>query len=166
MGVKNHKIGIYTSIVVAIGAIATAPAQANSLQNFTSDTNNFDEKNQEQTDNSDLITTNDLTKDELLQGVKRDVEEITEASNFTQYTIGDTTYYKYYSPPSPDDTTDSGNRQPEINIYTNTWKPADPPAKRKIPEPSALLGLIAISGWLIIQRLKEKIATNAQLSEK
>ncbi|MFH7030552.1 MAG: PEP-CTERM sorting domain-containing protein [Heteroscytonema crispum UTEX LB 1556] len=166
MGANINKIGIYTSIVVAIGAIATAPAQATSLQNFTSDTNNFDGNNQDKTDTSNLITTNDLTKDQLLQEAKRNVEQITEASNFTQNTVDGTTYYIYNSPPSQDDTTDPGNKQPQTSIYTNTWKSAEPAPRRKIPEPSALLGLIAISGWLTIQRLKKKTAIDAQPSEK
>jgi hypothetical protein len=151
MGANINKIGIYTSIFVVIGAIATAPAQANSLQNFTSDTNNLDKNNQD----NDI---GDLTQNELLQGAKRQLEEITEASNFAQNTVDRTTYYIYNTSPSQDDT--------QTSIYTNTWKPADPPPKRKIPEPSALLGLIAISGWLTIQRLKEKIAIDAQASEK
>jgi len=86
---------------------------------------------------------------QLLQKAESNIEEITQASEVSNEIIDGKTFYKYQL----GDT----NINKNTHTYTNTWKaPASPP-KRKIPEPSTILGLIAIASLFVTQRKKMKI---------
>jgi hypothetical protein len=85
---------------------------------------------------------------QLLQKAESNIEEIIQASEVSSETIDGKTFYKYHG-----DT----NINKNTHTYTNTWKaPASPP-KRRIPEPSTILGLIAIASLFVTQRKKMKI---------
>lgn len=85
---------------------------------------------------------------QLLQKAESNIEEITQASEVSNEIIDGKTFYKYHG-----DT----NINKNTHTYTNTWKaPASPP-KRKIPEPSTILGLIAMGSLFVTQRKKMKI---------
>jgi hypothetical protein len=86
---------------------------------------------------------------QLLQKAESNIQEITQASEVSSEIIDGKTFYKYHG-----DT----NINKNTHTYTNTWKaPASPP-KRKIPEPSTILGLIAIASLFVTQRQKMKIS--------
>ncbi|MBD0261724.1 MAG: PEP-CTERM sorting domain-containing protein [Tolypothrix sp. Co-bin9] len=85
---------------------------------------------------------------QLLQKAETSIQEIIQASEVSSETIDGKTFFIYHG-----DT----NITPNTHTYTNTWKaPASPP-KRKIPEPSTILGLIAIASLFVTQRQKIKI---------
>lgn len=166
----------FIAIFVAMGAtIATTPASAFSLKtdsvntlsdNHLTSSNSKLKLNQiklidnEATDelNLDLVrrysfkeqisTDKDTTPNpvsQLLQKTDSNIQTIIQASEVSQRTIDGTTFYKYYL----------GNAKSiskDANLYTNTWKaPASPP-KRKIPEPSTIIGLIAMGCLFRTQR--------------
>ena len=82
---------------------------------------------------------------QLLQKTDSNIQTIIQASEVSQRTIDGTTFYKYYLGNAKSITKDA-------NLYTNIWKaPASPP-KRKIPEPSTIIGLIAIACLFRTQR--------------
>lgn len=84
---------------------------------------------------------------QLLQKAGTNIQEIIQASEVSSQTIDGKTFYKYHV-----DTNISQN----TDTYTNTWKePASPP-KRRIPEPSTILGLIAIASLFVTQRQKNQ----------
>ena len=88
---------------------------------------------------------------QLLEKAESNIEEIVQASEVSNETIDGKTYYKYY-------VGDTKFKTKETLKYTNIWKaPASPP-KRRIPEPSAILGLIAIASLFVTQRQKMKIS--------
>lgn len=85
---------------------------------------------------------------QLLQKAESNIEEVIQASEVSNETIDGKTFYKYYV---------GHNKAKETLTYTNTWKePASPP-KRRIPEPSTILGLIAIASLFLTQQRKMKI---------
>lgn len=87
---------------------------------------------------------------QLLEKAESNIEEIIQASEVSNETIDGKTFYKYYLG-------DTKSKTKETLTYTNTWKaPASPP-KRRIPEPSTILGLIAIASLFVTQRKKMKI---------
>jgi hypothetical protein len=89
---------------------------------------------------------------QLLEKTESNIGEIIQASEVSNETIDGTTYYKYY-------VGDTKFRTKETFTYTNTWKaPASPP-KRRIPEPSTILGLIAIAS---IARWKLKVKSQCK----
>ncbi|MBW4478110.1 MAG: hypothetical protein KME54_14890 [Tolypothrix brevis GSE-NOS-MK-07-07A] len=89
---------------------------------------------------------------QLLEKTESNIGEIIQASEVSNETIDGTTYYKYY-------VGDTKSRTKETLTYTNTWKaPASPP-KRRIPEPSTILGLIAIAS---IARWKSKLKSQCK----
>lgn len=165
---KTRFIAIFVAVMGA--TIATTPASAFSLKtdsvNTLSDThptssnsklklNEFKLIDNQATDelNLDLVrrysfkeqisTDKDTTANsvsQLLQKTDSNIQTIIQASEVSQRTIDGTTFYKYYSTTK------------DTNLYTNTWKaPASPP-KRKIPEPSTIIGLIAIACLFRSQR--------------
>jgi hypothetical protein len=93
-------------------------------------------------------TSNEVSQ--LLQKAESNIGEIIQASEVSNETIDGTTFYKY-------DVGDINSKTKETLTYTNTWKaPASPP-KRRIPEPSTILGLIAIASLFVTQRQKMKV---------
>jgi hypothetical protein len=83
--------------------------------------------------------TTDNQVSQLLQKAGTNIQEIIQASEVSSQTIDGKTFYKYHG---------NTNITPDTHTYTNTWKaPASPP-KRRIPEPSTILGLIAIASLL------------------
>ncbi|NEU73238.1 PEP-CTERM sorting domain-containing protein [Hassallia byssoidea VB512170] len=98
-------------------------------------------------DTQRILTTGNQVS-QLLQKAESNIEEIIQASEVSSETIDGKTFYKYHG-----DT----NKAKNTDTYTNTWKaPASPP-KRRIPEPSTILGLIAIASLFVTQRQKMKI---------
>ncbi|WP_089125899.1 PEP-CTERM sorting domain-containing protein [Tolypothrix sp. NIES-4075] len=88
---------------------------------------------------------------QLLQKLESNIQEITQASEVSNEIIDGKTFYKYHLG-------DTKSKTKETLTYTNTWKaPASPP-KRKIPEPSTILGLIAIASLFVTQQRKMKIS--------
>ncbi|WP_029635267.1 PEP-CTERM sorting domain-containing protein [[Scytonema hofmanni] UTEX B 1581] len=87
---------------------------------------------------------------QLLQKAESNIEEIIQASEVSNETIDGTTYYKYY-------VGDTKFKTKETLTYTNTWKAPPSPPKRRIPEPSTILGLIAIASLFVTQHQKMKI---------
>lgn len=85
---------------------------------------------------------------ELILLAKVNTDEIIQASQVTEVTVNETTRY-YINQESV------GTQQTYTPAYRNTYANiTNAPSKRKVPEPSALLGLIAIIGWLGTQRQK------------
>lgn len=100
-------------------------------------------------DTQRILTTGNQVS-QLLQKAESNIEEIIQASEVSSETIDGKTFYKYYLG-------DTKSKTKETLTYTNTWKaPASPP-KRRIPEPSTILGLIAIASLFVTQRKKMKI---------
>ncbi|MCV3217560.1 PEP-CTERM sorting domain-containing protein [Plectonema radiosum NIES-515] len=94
--------------------------------------------------------TTDNQVSQLLQKAQSNIGEIIQASEVSNETIDGKTFYKY-------DVGDTNSKTKETLTYTNTWKaPASPP-KRRIPEPSTILGLTAIASLFVTQRQKMKI---------
>jgi hypothetical protein len=101
-------------------------------------------------DKQEILPSKDTTGNQasqLLQKAENNIEEITQASEVSNETINGTTYYKYY-------VGDIKSKTKETLTYTNTWKAPPSPPKRRIPEPSTILGLIAIAS---IARRKSKV---------
>jgi len=86
---------------------------------------------------------------QLLEKTETNIEEITQASKVSNETIDGTTYYKYY-------VGDTKYKTKETLTYTNTWKAPPSPPKRRIPEPSTILGLIAIASLFVTQHQLQK----------
>jgi hypothetical protein len=106
-------------------------------------------------DQQEILAGKDTTGNEvsqLLQKAESNIEEITQASEVSNETIDGTTYYKYY-------VGDTKFRTKETLTYTNTWKAPALPPKRRIPEPSTILGLIAIAS---IARWKSKVKSQCK----
>jgi hypothetical protein len=100
-------------------------------------------------DTQRILTTGNQVS-QLLQKAESNIEEIIQASEVSSETIDGKTFYKYQLG-------DTKSKTKETLTYTNTWKaPASPP-KRRIPEPSTILGLIAIASLFVTQRQKMKI---------
>jgi hypothetical protein len=89
---------------------------------------------------------------QLLEKTESNIGEIIQASEVSNETIDGTTYYKYY-------VGDTKSRTKETLTYTNTWKAPPSPPKRRIPEPSTILGLIAIAS---IARWKSKVKSQCK----
>jgi hypothetical protein len=87
---------------------------------------------------------------QLLQKAESNIEEIIQASEVSSETIDGKIFYKY-------DFEDTKYRTKNTLTYTNTWKAPVSPPKRRIPEPSTILGLIAIAGLFVTQPQKIKI---------
>ena len=87
---------------------------------------------------------------QLLEKAQSNIQQITEYRKVSNETIDGTTYYKYY-------VGDTKFKTKETLTYTNTWKAPVPPPKRRIPEPSTILGLIAIASLFVTQHQKMKI---------
>jgi hypothetical protein len=100
--------------------------------------------------------TNPLVRDNLLQTAATKIEEIVQASEVLQVTIDDTITYRYNI-----NTTKSEARDAVPKLYagpySNIWTPAtSAPPKKEIPEPSLILGLIAVSGLFMTQHQLRK----------
>ncbi|MDF2387918.1 hypothetical protein JMG10_41130 [Nostoc ellipsosporum NOK] len=142
-----RKIGICALTFAVIGvleqrplwALTTASTSATLLTEIYPDVGSYQAANThsigEVTDKSNLET------NELILLAKRNTEEISQASQVTQVTVDDTT--RYYITQEP--TATQENYTPSYrNIFA---KVTNAPRKRKVPEPSALLGLIAMIGY-------------------
>jgi len=92
--------------------------------------------------------TTDNQVSQLLQKAGTNIQEIIQASEVSSQTIDGKTFFIYRG-----DT----NITPNTHTYTNTWKAPTSPPKRTIPEPSTMLGLIAIASLFVTQRQKMKI---------
>ncbi|MGI2905928.1 PEP-CTERM sorting domain-containing protein [Tolypothrix sp. VBCCA 56010] len=100
-------------------------------------------------DTQRILTTGNQVS-QLLQKAESNIQEITQASEVSNEIIDGKTFYRYHLG-------DTKYKTKETLTYTNTWKaPASPP-KRRIPEPSTILGLIAIASLFVTQRQKMKI---------
>ncbi|MBH8574747.1 hypothetical protein I8752_17300 [Nostocaceae cyanobacterium CENA369] len=151
MAVNLQKIGICVLTLVAIGvlqqrpvwALTTASAQAISITENSLDVNSSQIahlQSMEETTGESNSKTN-----ELLLLAERNIEKIIQNNQVSMVTLDETT--RYYVAQTPAATQDSF-----IPSYRNVWvKLNDAPIRRKVPEPSALLGLVAMVGWLVTQ---------------
>ncbi|MEM9924903.1 MAG: hypothetical protein AAF915_14305 [Cyanobacteria bacterium P01_D01_bin.50] len=165
------KIGNYALLGTIISANATTPAQAALLQNVTPDDGltttphkeasssnkntlaavnesdkmyscisapEFDFCNQFKNDKNDA---NSL-KGSFLQKAKNSIELIQAGEAIKVKTSDKFVYYIYDIDYTASDIAVAGKKQ-DLNTYTNIWKQPQVNAKKKVPEGSALLGLIA-----------------------
>ncbi|MBH8565708.1 hypothetical protein I8748_26635 [Nostoc sp. CENA67] len=141
------KIGICALTFAVIGvlcqrplwALTTASTPATLLTKIYLDVDSHQAANTlsigEVTDESNLEA------NELILLAKRNTEEISQVSQVTEVRVDDTT--RYYITQEP-----TATQQTYTPLYRNTLaKVTNAPRKRKVPEPSALVGLIAMIGW-------------------
>ncbi len=135
------KIGNYGLIITVIGAITAAPAKAVNLIGSTTEELNIDQ-----------INKLEPLQEELLKEAQTSVNAAIKASEITEETVNGKKIYNY----QPRNTSDIAiQTQPYTTIYSNVWKAPELPPPRKVPEPSALLGLITIAGLFFTQRQKK-----------
>ncbi|WGV24519.1 hypothetical protein [Halotia branconii] len=90
----------------------------------------------------EITDASDLEGNELLLLASRNIKEITPASESNVVTDNATRYYITKQSAS--------QRQAHILSYRNIWtQQSNLPHKRKVPEPSVIVGLIAMVGWLV-----------------
>lgn len=117
--------------------------------NETIDQLNLNQVPPDDFDTQRILTTGNQVS-QLLQKAESNIQEITQASEVSNEIIDGKIFYKYHLG-------DTKSKTKETLTYTNTWKPPASPPKRKIPEPSTILGLIAIASLFVTQRKKMKI---------
>jgi len=178
-----QRIGSYTSIVTVIGAIISAPAQAISLSNNTSDsgaiirnskandliTNQSTSNNHTGEFNSTLevqdnikpqiLAENEFTPRNqvwhgLLQKPEGTIDALEQASAVTEVKIDDskTAYIDNSIQARNLNISNTNYTEYHTNIYSNISKGPTPHPRRKVPEPSTLTALIAISCYFATRR--------------
>lgn len=165
-----RKIGNYALLGTIISANATAPAQAASLQNVTPDDGltTTPHKEASASDRNNLASVNELDqahscisspefdfcnqfkndnyanslKGSLLQKAKNSIELIQAGEAIKVKASENEVYYIYDIESTASEIGVPGKKQ-DLNTYTNIWKQPELSAKKKVPESSMLLGLIA-----------------------
>ncbi|MEO1375517.1 MAG: hypothetical protein AAFW70_14610 [Cyanobacteria bacterium J06635_10] len=163
------KIGNYALLGTIISANATTPAQAALLQNATPDDELSTTPHKEASANntSTLAAVNESDKMyscisapefdfcnqfknandakslkiSLLQKAKNSIELIQAGEAIKVKTSDKFVYYIYDIDSTTSDIAVAAKKQ-DLNIYTNIWKQPQVNAKKRVPEGSALLGLI------------------------
>jgi hypothetical protein len=100
--------------------------------------------------NSELLTESTTTYqlgDELLQSAKNTIDELNEASQVKQVLVDDKEVYMYHFPSANLDETNTP--VPTYAVYTNNGIPSAIRERKKVPESSSLLSLIAFTGLFI-----------------
>ncbi|RCJ39639.1 hypothetical protein A6770_11135 [Nostoc minutum NIES-26] len=146
------KISICTLTFIVIGVLEQAPVLALTIASTqaTSITESSPGVSGSQVvnvlSNGEITDETNSEKNELLLLATRNMEEIIQASEVSVVTIDETTrYYIAQTPVTKQDTF--------TPAYRNVWvKPNDVPPKRKVPEPSTVLGLMSMIGWFGTQR--------------
>jgi hypothetical protein len=135
------KISYLAPTIVAINLIASIPANATSLA-----------LNPQPDSNSSGFLPEPVTRyemeDQLLAEVKSTINELNEATTVTQVIIDDREVYMYNYP-----STNSATANipiPTSEVYTNIWTAPGLPQRKKVPEASSLLGLIAVGALLFV----------------
>ncbi|MBE9004068.1 hypothetical protein IQ259_03255 [Fortiea sp. LEGE XX443] len=111
--------------------------------------------------------TSNSTENDLLLRAARNIEVMNSKPEATEETIDSTNHY--YSPsfiPEQTSTVSAAPLSTYIHPYSNKWTnlSSASPQKRKVPEPSVMLGLIAIASWFGIQRQTKKAQSKKSYS--
>ncbi|MEA5502538.1 PEP-CTERM sorting domain-containing protein [Halotia wernerae UHCC 0503] len=145
MASNLKKIGICAAIFAFIGALKHRPlwALTTPMTETPPDIGSYQDAD---TLNAREITdTSNLVSNELLLLANRNIKEMIPASESTVVTDNATRYYITKQP--------SGQKQAYKLSYRNIWtQQSNLPRKRKVPEPSVIVGLGAMVGWLGTQR--------------
>ncbi len=137
MASKLKKISIFTAIFAFIGVSGHRPLWALT-------TTNPDIDSYQQVDTLDIGEITDASNNLLLLA-NRNLKEIIPTSESTVVTDNATRYYITKQPTS--------QQQAYILSYRNIWTlQSNLPRRRKVPEPPAIVGLLAMLGWLGTQR--------------
>ncbi|HAG80598.1 MAG TPA: hypothetical protein DCL61_05370 [Cyanobacteria bacterium UBA12227] len=100
--------------------------------------------------NSSLLTestTSDKLEDKLLEYAKNTINELNEASQVTQVVVDDREVYIYHSFSANLNQTNTS--VPAYAVYTNRRTPTVILQRKKVPDSSSLLSLIAFAGLFI-----------------
>jgi hypothetical protein len=136
MGKTVQKIGGYAAIITVMSAMATAPAQAISQENILELQN---EVTPEFDDTELAVMVEPTTIMTQLQSLEEEEVKVTDSGTIWIPKIQEEEASIYAS-----------------NIHTTTWTPEELPARRRVPEPSAVLGLSAALCVFALQRLTSK----------
>lgn len=158
MASNLKKIGICALTFVAIGvleqrplwALTIASTQVTSIPESSSDFNRSQKVNLLR--DGEITYETNTAENELLSLAKGNVDKIIQASEVSVVQIDEQTHYYITQKPAI-------AQQTFTPSYSNVWaKQDDLPPRRKVPEPSAILGLIAMLGWFKIQRKERRVS--------
>jgi hypothetical protein len=126
------KISIFVATLAVIGALEQRPLWASNTYVSSPDL----EESDDATDNSY----------DLLLRAARNLEEMNSQGEVNEETVDDTNNYYSSQLPTP---ISSAPLATYVHPYSNKWTQLNSALvqRRKIPEPSMLVGLIAIFGW-------------------
>ena len=167
------KISSYALLGTIISANATSPAQANSLKNLMpDDVFKKTSHQQESLGNENTVASIDMSdkahscisvpeldlcnqfkneddvksiNDSLLRNAKSSIDLIRSAEAIKVKVSDNVVHYIYNTEFTKSEMEVARkNKLFYANTYTNVWKQPETPVKKRVPEPSMLLGLIAL----------------------
>jgi hypothetical protein len=139
------KVPFLVSAIVLTNLAAPVPANATSLV-----VDSEQDKNK-----SELLTVSTTSYElgnKLLQEAKNTINELNEASQVTQVIVEDREVYMYRfssANPSATNASETNTSVPTYAVYTNRWLSPVISQRKKVPESSSLLSLIAFTGLFI-----------------
>jgi hypothetical protein len=152
MAGKLRNISIYAGTFLVVGALGQHPLRA-----FTTKQATFLASSNVSSGSFQDANTSNFNQNELLSLAASNLEEITPDSEVTEMTIDDGTTRYIHSFQSEKLAVSAVQPETYTHPYSNRWADVNsPPPRRRVPEPSALLGLIAIASLFGTQQLLMK----------
>ena len=149
---KLKKISIYVATFAVVGTLGQHPLRA-----FTTEQATFLASTNVSGGSFQDANISNFNQNELLSLAASNLEEITPDSEVTEMTIDDGTTRYIHSFQTEKLAVSAVQPETYTHPYSNRWADVNsPPPRRRIPEPSALLGLIAIASLFGTQRLLMK----------
>jgi hypothetical protein len=149
---KLKKISIYVGTFAVVGALGQHPLGA-----FTTEQATFLASSNVSSGSFQDINISNFNQNELLLLAASNLEEITPDNEVTEMTTDDGTTRYIHSFETEKLAVSAVQPETDTHPYSNRWADVNsPPPKRRIPEPSALVGLIAIASLFGTQQLLMK----------